>query len=198
MSNLSDYYKDLLSWEGLQYSQLIHEWPKELRDSIVSGFINSVSESSMKGSLCPIRPNSTNQSRGNQVEKYTIKELNSTISGFSILKCRGSGYPDQILIQQASGSNIPLEVKATRDWNKKDSNRRVLTSSSTKLRSHFSAPIYHLLLTVLYSYQDGEQNATIDTIRLDFLEPSTTVNIRLEASVNHKILSNGPHHSEII
>ncbi len=198
MSNLSDYYKDLLHWEGQQYSQLVHEWPKELRDMLVSAFINAVSESSMKGSSCPIIPNSTNQSWGNQVEKYTIKKLNTAISGFSILKCHGNGYPDQILIQQASGCNIPLEVKATRDWNEKDTNRRVLTSSSTKLRVHFSAPIYHLLLTVLYSYQDGEQYATIDTIRLDFLEPSTTVNVRLEASVNHKILSDGSHHSKMI
>lgn len=198
MANLSDYYRSLLHWEGQQHSELVHVWPKELRDMIVSAFINAISESSMKGSLCPIRPNSTNQSRGNQVENYTINKLNTTISGFSILKCQGHGYPDRVLTQQAFGCNIPLEVKATRDWNEKDSNRRVLTSSSTKLRSHFSAPIYHLLLTVLYSYQDGEQYATIDTIRLDFLEPSTTVNVRLEASVNHKILSNGPHHSKMI
>ncbi len=198
MSNLSDYYRDLLRWEGKQHRQLVHEWPHELRDMVELAFVNAVSESSIKGSSCPIKPHSTNQSRGNQVEKYTIKTINSAISGFSILKCSGPGYPDQNLIQQILGCSIPLEVKATKDWNEKDSNRRVLTSSSKKLRAQFSDPIYHLILTVLYMYHDGEKNAKIDTIRLDFLEPSTTVNVRLEASVNHKILANGPHRSTMI
>ncbi len=38
----------------------------------------------------------------------------------------------------------------------------------------------------------------MDAIRLDFLEPDTAVNVRLEASVNHKILAAGPHRSKVI
>ena len=92
---------------------------------------------------------------------------------------------------------MPLEFKASRDWNPNDANRRVLTSSSKKLREQFPAPIHHLLLTVLY-FPASPRYVVIKALRLDFLEPSTAVNVRLEASVNHKILANGPHHSKII
>ena len=198
MSNLIDYYKDLLRWEDQQYRQLVYQWPKDLRDAIVIAFVDAVSNTSIKGSVCPIKSGSKNQSIGNQLEKYIVAKLNAAISDFSISHCSGKGYPDQMLIQNITRLCMPLEVKATSEWNPKDANRRVLTSSSKKLRDKFSDPIYHLLLTVLYLF-DGEENlATIDTIRLDFLEPTTTVNVRLEASVNHKILANGPHHSKMI
>ena len=196
MPHLEDYYRDLLNWEGQRYLQLIHQWPHGLRDAIVSAFVNAVSEAAVKGSVCPIQPGSTNQSIGNQVEKYTIEKLDAVILGFSIFPCTGGGYPDKMLIQRVTGLRIPLEMKATSDWNERDANRRVLTSSSKKLRAKFSDPIHHLLLTVLYSR--NQNSVTIDTIRLDFLEPTTVVNVRLEASVNHKILANGPHYSEMI
>ena len=222
MANLKDFFRDLLNWEeqrsyqpelrdvavptfesaiaeaGQQPRELIHQWPQELCDTIVVAFEDAVVEASLKGSTCPIKPGSTNQSIGNQVEKYTIQKLDEVISEFSISKCRGGGYPDQILIQQSTELCMPLEVKATADWNEKDSNRRVLTSSSKKLSAQFSEPIYHLLLTLLYSSNQGEDSVMIDAIRLDFLEPTTPVNVRLEASVNHKILADGNHYSKII
>ena len=197
MSNLQDFFRDLLNWEGRQYRELIHPWPRDLRNSIILAFENAVSVSSIKGSVCPTIPESTNQAIGNQVEKYIVQELGSAIYGFSISNCSGAGYPDQTLIRQNPNLHIPLEMKATAKWKDTDGNRRVLTSSSKKLQEKFTEPIYHLLLTVLYSKEDGENYATIDTIRLDFLEPTTTVNVRLEASVSHKILVNDQHHSEI-
>ena len=196
MSNLRNYYQDLLNWEGQPQRELVEEWPHTLRESIESAFVNAVSKSGMKGSTCSLSPDSSNQSIGNQVEKYTMEELNTTISEFSISLCHGKGYPDQTLTQTATGTRIPLEVKATSNWNPSDTNRRVLTSSSRKLRTQFSDPIYHLLLTVIYS--QNENLATIDAIRLDFLEPTTVVNVRLEASVNHKILATGHHCQRII
>ena len=72
----------------------------------------------------------------------------------------------------------------------------MLTSSSEKLRSHFRDPIHHLLLTVVHTR--GNISPTIQAIRLDFLEPTTTVNVRLEASVNHKILTHDSHQSRVI
>lgn len=198
MPTLKDFFEDLQNREGQQSRELIHSWSPELRDSIVSAFEKAVSDVDVKGSICPIKPRSTNQSAGNQVEKYIVPKLDSGLSGFSISKCRGSGYPDQILIQHTPRLQIPLEMKATSKWNEKDSNRRVITSSSKKLRRQFAAPIYHLLLTVLYSKQEEDDYAIIDTIRLDFIEPTTTVNIRLEASVNHKILVDGHHYSKTI
>lgn len=226
MANLRDFFRDLLNWEGQQSNQsghqwtqelreavapvfentiseagqqeceLIHQWPQELRNAIVSAFENAVSESSVKGSICPIPLGTTNQAIGNKVEEYIVPKLDSALSDFLISKCRGSGYPDQILIQQSTKLHMPLEMKATAGWDEKDSNRRVLTSSSKKLRAQFSEPIYHLLLTVLYSKQDDEDFATINTVRLDFLEPTTPVNVRLEVSVSHKLLADGDHYSK--
>lgn len=226
MANLRDFFRDLLNWEkqnsdqpghqrtqelrdavvpifgnavsetGQQERELIHQWPQELRDAIVSAFENAVSESSVKGSICPIPIGTTNQAIGNKVEEYIVPKLDRCLSDFSISKCRGSGYPDQILIQDTSGLHMPLEMKATAGWDEKDSHRRVLTSSSKKLQTQFSEPIYHLLLTVLYSKQDDEDFATINTIRLDFLEPTTSVNVRLEVSVNHRLLADGDHYSK--
>ncbi len=197
ISDLNNFFKDLLDWEGQQYRQLIHQWPQDLRDTILLAFEDAVSKASVKGSICQLKPGSSNQSIGNQVEKYIVPMLDSDLSEFSISKCSGSGYPDQTLIQQSTDLHIPLEMKATAKWNKKDTIRRVLTGSSQKLRTQFSASIYHLLLTVLYSKQDDEDFAIIDTIRLDFLEPTTTVNVKLEASVNHKILVNKQHYSRV-
>ena len=197
MPNLQEFFSDLLNWEGQQYRELTHPWQRELRDSIISAFQNAVSESSVKGSVCSLPPGTTNQSIGNEIEKYIVPKLDSVISGYSISNCSGAGYPDQKLIRQNPKLHIPLEMKATAKWKDTDGNRRVLTSSSKKLRTQFTKPIYHLLLTVLYSKQDGEDFATIDTIRLDFIEPTTTVSVRLEASVNHKILVNDQHYSKI-
>ena len=196
MANLRNFFRDLLNWEEQEHCELIHPWPQELRNSIVLAFENAVSKSSVRGSVCSLPPGITNQAVGNEIEKYIVPKLDSSLSGFSISKCRGSGYPDQILIQNTPRLQMPLEMKATADWNERDSNRRVLTSSSKKLRASFSEPIYHLLLTVLYSKQDDEDFATIDTIRLDFLEPTTAVNVRLEVSVSHKILADGDHYSK--
>jgi len=71
----------------------------------------------------------------------------------------------------------------------------VLTSASNKLRS-FPAPIHHLLLTILYAEQPGF--ALMERLRLDFLEPDRLVSIRLEASVSHRLLSQGGHRVVLI
>lgn len=94
MANLRDFFRDLLNWEeeknyetmdGMLQElrsearviyedadlksrqeplELIHQWPQELRDTIVSAFENAISGASVKGSLCPITPGSSNQSVG--------------------------------------------------------------------------------------------------------------------------------------
>ena len=90
---------------------------------------------------------------------------------------------------------IALEMKATSNWNPNDTNRRVLTSSSNKLRERFVPPVYHLLCTVIYQIED--EFARIEDVRLDFIEPNTQVSVRLEASVSHRILTNGTHQNII-
>lgn len=197
VSNLEDYYRDLAKWEKQPQIPLVHACPKPLRKAVEADFVDATASCQIKNANCPVRSASTNQSIGNQVEEYTISKLRSHLSEFSIASCKGAGYPDKTLIQKTTRLKMPLEFKASRDWNPNDANRRVLTSWSKKLRQQFSAPIHHLLLTVLYS-SASPRHVTIKTLRLDFLEPFTAVNVRLEASVNHKILANAPHHSRII
>ncbi len=196
MATLADYYRDLLAWEELPFTSLIELWPAELARQVEEDFQLGVGASGIKGVSCPIRPGSSNQSIGNQVEEFTVSRLAPHTVKFKILPCSGAGYPDKTLVQNGSGLKIAFEIKATSDWNPSDSNRRVLTSSSEKIRRAFKPPVHHLLCTLLYTVQDG--SARIDAVRLDFIEPTTSVNVRLEASVNHKILTSGPHRTVVL
>ncbi len=196
MPSLQDYYRDLLIWEGLPQVELIHTWPQDLVERISVNMRQAASAGQLIGLNCPIRARSTNQSIGNQVEESAIPILASRLSAFTLGRCSGAGYPDQVLFCNETRLKVPLEVKATSTWNHKDSNRRVLTSSSGKLRKQFVSPIYHLLTTIVYRV--NQSDAVVEQIRLDFLEPSSPVSVRLEASVNHKLLSHGTHTSVII
>jgi hypothetical protein len=196
MPNLQDYYNDLLTWEGLPPRNLVDPWPGVLRATIENDLINATSLSGLIGANCAIHQGSSNQSVGNQVEAFTVGILSPHLVDYRLLPCSGSGYPDKVIIERGTNLAIPLEMKATSDWNPRDSNRRVLTSSSKKLRAQFVGPIHHLLATVIYS--PVSKGIRIDHLRLDFLEPTTPVSVRLEASVNHRILANGSHHSRVI
>lgn len=191
MPNLDDYYRDLLTWEGVPARRLVDAWPACLRADLEAAFVSAASRSNFPGSLCPIVDGSTNQSIGNQVEAFAVATLSPHLVGFQLESCSGSGYPDKLLTQLGTGLRIPLEMKATSDWNPRDSNRRVLTSSSTKLRATFPGPVHHLLATVIYSVV--QRGVNIKRLRLDFLEPGTEVSVRLEASVSHRILATGSH-----
>ncbi len=190
---LTEYYLDLLKWENQPPRELIFEWPNELIERIKADVRGAVEAAKLIGSNCPLKSGSSNQSVGNQVEAFIVEQVNAA-GDFQIENCSGSGYPDRLL--RDDELKIPLEMKATSDWNPNDSNRRVLTSSSAKLRAQFEAPIHHLLLTVIYKVEDS--NARINGIRLDFLAPETQVNVRLEASVSHRLLSNSAHASLVI
>ena len=196
MPTLDEYYLNLLLWEKRPFQELVHAWPEELATQIEAAFAAAVVTSALKGSICPTRQGSTNQSMGNQVENHAITKLAGAIRGFALTPCAGPGYPDRCLEHLASKLQMPLEVKATAGWDPSDSARRVLTSSSEKLRLRFGPRIHHLLLTILYSMTDDR--AKVDHLRLDFLEPETTVTVRLEASVSHKILAHAPHRSLVL
>lgn len=190
---LAEYYADLLKWEDQPARELISEWPTELIERIKADVSNAVAAAKIIGSDCSLKIGSSNQSVGNQVEAFIVEQVNAA-GDFQIENCSGAGYPDRLL--RDDELKIPLEMKATSDWNPNDSNRRVLTSSSAKIRAQFEAPIYHLLLTAIYKVEGN--NARISGIRLDFLDPETQVNVRLEASVSHKLLSNATHASLVI
>ena len=190
----AEYYIELQKREGHEPLALVNLWPPVLIDEITKDLTAAIQSQTIKGADCPLREGSSNQSVGNQVEAFVMPKLMLGLKTFRLEKCKGAGYPDQILSKE--GHKIAFEVKATGDWNPADSNRRVLTSSSEKLRKFFRSPIHHLLCTVLYQ---TISNATkIEAIRLDFLEPSSPVSVRLEVSVNHKLLATGSHHSVTI
>ena len=192
MASFLEYYNDLLRWEGHDAFDLVHEWPTELVDMVKADFDQAYVSSGLRGARCILVPGSSNQSIGNQVEVFTTQRLAQFLREFRIEKCSGAGYPDRELSQRVSKLRVALEMKATSQWNPADSNRRVLTSSSDKIRTHFRPPIYHLNCTVMYDISNSGA-ASINALRLDFLQPTTTVNVRLEASVNHRILSSGRH-----
>ncbi len=192
MKTFAEYYRELLERESIEQCELVSAWQVDLVAEIEQDFEQTITNSGIKDSFCPIRENSKNQSIGNQTEFYAVEKLNENLRTFAIESCVGRGYPDRILAK-GTFKQIALEMKATSKWNPNDSNRRVLTSSSKKLRERFAAPIYHLICTVIY--QNQNQPYKIEMVRFDFIEPNTTVSIRLEASVNHKILASGNHKS---
>ncbi len=192
MKTLADYYRQLQEWEGVSPICLISTWPEEFALSVQEDFRSVINGVGLVGMKCPVRSGSTNQSLGNQIQDFVVPLLATELALFTLQRSPGAGYPDCELIHLASGQLVSAEVKATSDWNPNDSSRRVLTSSSEKLRKRFSEPILHLLISIVYSPADGAQ---IQSLRLDFLEPITPVGVRLEASVSHKILCEGTHRS---
>ena len=50
-----------------------------------------------------------------------------------------------------------------------------------------------LLITFSYVLNTVTEQASITAVRMDFVEPDTIVNIRLEASVSHRLLAEGKH-----
>jgi hypothetical protein len=196
MNTLGDYYKKLLLWEDQPFVPLVHAWDPNDVDLITAEFQIAIERSQLKSRLVPIVRDSSNQSIGNQVESFFIRLVGQHLTSHILEKCPGNGYPDRVLREGANGRQFPFEIKATSDWNPSDSNRRVLTSSSDKLRRCFEPPFCHILATLCY--EKKTEGIFVTDVRLDFLQPNTPVNIRLEASVNHKILSRGDHPSILI
>jgi hypothetical protein len=195
-SQLGRYYAGLLRWEGVRPRRLTKAWPLRLVRQVEVDFRKAVM-SHLHNKSCPIRPGTTNQSVGNQVEQFAISLLKPALRRFRIENCRGSGYPDRMLVRVNDGYKTALEVKATGHWDAKNMQRRVLTASSRKLITRFNPPVCHLLCTIVHDPID-RRLVRIRTVRLDFLEPTTVVDVRLEASVSHKSLDEAPHHCCVI
>ena len=114
MQSLRRFYERLLRWEGQKPQLLVHEWPPDLREAVKDVFDKAVKTASLRSSACQLKEGSTNQSAGNQVEKYCIERLRGVIEGYTISDCIGEGYPDKILAQNGTNLRLPLELKATR------------------------------------------------------------------------------------
>ncbi|MFZ3582122.1 hypothetical protein ACOI1H_08130 [Loktanella sp. DJP18] len=140
----------------------------------------------------------TNQAKGNKAANHFLNTVSPHLARpNSIVLATGSGYPDRIF--RLGGICFCMEMKATSNWRNADGNRRVLTSSPTKMRNliinrQLASPPAHLICTVLYN----EANSTVTGIRLDFLEPNSEIKIRLEASTTQQLLHNGAQTTAII
>jgi hypothetical protein len=196
MTTFEGYYRELQRREEFKDFDLIAIWEKADVQAVGDDLAQAVQAGGLKTQTIPIRPNSTNQSIGNQVEQFFVERIKGYLKNFDLQPCSGAGYPDKQLSHKCSGRKFVLEVKATSSWDALDTNRVVLTSSSKKLRTHFTPPINHLLVTICYSAMAGPYRVTV--VRLDFIQPGTEVNIRLEASVSHRILAAGTHPSREI
>ena len=172
--------------ESKAISSLISSNIKKLRGSAPKGFKSAKS----------------NQAVGNLMHKHFVDEFNNSApASIQITPCGGAGYPDNFLsiTKNKVTTNYCLEFKATSDWNPKDSNRRVLMSSTTKIRKKIAEKLIptnplHILITIKYAKDSGR----IEGVRLDFLDPTSKVNTRLEASTTHKLLHGASHKSSTI
>jgi hypothetical protein len=195
-TRIAEYYNELQRRENLEPAELVAEWAPADTDAISAAFRTAIAASHITEQGIPIRTGSTNQSIGNQVADFFVPIINQHLQQYRIDACPGGGYPDKILVEIASRRTFPFELKATSTWDAADSNRRVLTSSSRKLRQRFPGAVNHVLATVLYA--TGAGISRVRSLRLDFIEPATLVNIRLEASVSHRLLAEATHRSTTI
>ncbi|UFM66777.1 hypothetical protein LOS78_12660 [Paracoccus sp. MA] len=192
MTTFAEYFVEALEREGVDAQELIRAWTQEERDQVTNKIRSAIDLSGVIGKQIPDFKG-TNQSKGNQAADFLFGAIAGHMGNSGkIATAPGKGYPDMIF--SLDGASFCMEFKATSAWKAGDSNRRVLTSSTSKLRSliqeaHVGNPPAHFICTVLYSDND----AVVTGVRLDFLEPDTPVNIRLEASTSQKLLSEGAH-----
>lgn len=203
----SEFYSLLQARAGISEPKpLIAPWDAIFSRYLAEELEKVVVEADLMGLIVPdltVLPSGrarTNQSKGNVLANALADALRSENSPISVQTLRkGRGYPDQILSVAADNWSCCLEVKATSGWDDGDSNRRVLTCSHERLagaiaRRELPNPPNHLLATILYD----DAVAQILALRLDFLEPSSLVNVRLEASTSHALLKGGAHHSVLV
>jgi hypothetical protein len=193
MNNLGDYYRELMNREGKPNVNLAARWAPDEITSIARCMRNAFSRCRFERQPLVVDSNVTGPAMGNKLAIFFATQLDQQLRVFKIQDCVGQGYPDRRLVRVANQRSYALELKATRSFEPKSNHRVILTSSSSKLRRHFVAPINHLLMTVFHKKEGN--NVWIRNFRIDFLEPWTKVKVRLEASVSHHLLAKSPHAS---
>lgn len=203
--DFGDFLIKLQQEEGVSpASSLASPWSDSRAADIIEKWSQGIYKAGLIGKRCNPKPRlwakRTNQSRGNLVASFIAAQLGQSIPDYQISALRQEqGYPDLQLSHLTEGFSCALELKATSRWDDKDNNRRVLLSSTRKLRAsigHSLLPAQpcHLLATVNYE----NASSAIESIRLDFIEPSTMVAVRLEASTSHRMLIEGAQRSTLI
>jgi hypothetical protein len=191
--NLEEYFEQLANWEELPAAELVAAWERGDIEGVTEDFRAAYDRTGFGARVLEVPAETSNQSIGNRVAEFFVGAIGPQLEAHRIDACRGPGYPDKRLVRLDAQRTFAFELKATSHFNRNDSNRIVLTCSSRKLREQFEAPINHLLGTVSY-VKDGNQ-ITVEHLRLDFLEPDSPVDVRLEGSVSQKGLSRGAQES---
>ena len=194
MPRFDDYLMEVQQRNGLNPIPLIRAWTQPEIIALEAAFRAAVAASNIQNSAIPGFAGISNQAKGNRAADHFVSTVPQHLPAPNgVMPANGAGYPDRIFVSGAVG--YCMELKATANWRNGDSNRRVLTSSPEKMRrlinsGQVGAPPAHLVCTVIY----GRANGHVAGIRLDFLEPDSEVNIRLEASTSQRLLSQGQQH----
>lgn len=187
LNDLHGYFTQLSAWEGKPTAVLIASWKPSVHAAITADLRHAFRSSGVMGSPLPVSVGNTNQRVGNRVASAVAKQIGPKLRKFRLETCKGQGYPDMRLSRRRNQCDIALELKATRRFDPRSNSRIVLTSASRKLRKKFRCPTNHLLLTICYRRNGGR--FWVRGVRLDFLEPTTQVHVRLEASLTRKSLA---------
>lgn len=193
MNSLNDYYGELTRREGKSKTKLVAPWPRDQISSITHCFRRAFTACRFEERPFTVEKNITGPALGNKLANHFATELCLRLKKFTIQSCAGQGYPDRRLVRVEGNRSFALELKATTAFEPKSNHRVILTSSSSKLRQEFSPPINHLLVTVFFRKICNQ--VWIYNMRLDFLGPSSKVNVRLEASVSQHLLADAKHPS---
>lgn len=191
MARFDEYLREVQRREGLQPRELIRPWTLVEIERVDGHVRRAVGASGIVGQQVPGLAGLTNQARGNQVANHFRDRVQPHLEqGAQIISAPGLGYPD--LLMRIEAEAYLMEAKATSGWNDADANRRVLTSSPHKMlnllaRGHVAATPAHLIVSVHYD----RDTSVLNSVRLDFIDPDTTVNIRLEASTSQRLLAEG-------
>jgi hypothetical protein len=184
--DLKTFFRVLSAWERQPPLELVAPWNARDMAHIKLAFKRAIRRAGNSPPL-HIDPSISPQSLGYRLASYLVTHLNLHLTGFRISVCPGRGYPDFILARISDGRAFVLEVKAPKHFDKSDGNRIALTCRTDTLRRCFKPPICHLLATMLFR-REGSR-VWVKCVRLDFLQPSSPVNIRLEVSLNQRLLA---------
>jgi hypothetical protein len=190
------YYDGLTEFEGLPKRELVAPWDSAHIVSIEDSILPAVKKCRIEFS---VDANISDSSLGNKIEKeflFAVKPLN-----YDLQKCEGKGYPDAFLRRWVDRVKFPFEIKSKSAFDRRDGNRQVFLSTSSKLRLQFpESPICHVFGTVFYSRLAGKHQDTIQLIglALEFLEPWTVIEVRLEASGSQRLLYAGTHERSLV
>jgi hypothetical protein len=199
MIDFATFFTALSGFEGNSVADLVSPWnPFDVRQ-ITNEFRAAFARRKIEFLL---DSKTSYSALGNRVAEAFVDSINADLRGYRLCGCKGQGYPDRQLLRLKDKRNFAFELKATTSFDPRNSNRVILTSGTGKLRRNFGIanPICHVLATTLYSKtQTGRRcQIMITGLRLDFLEPSSPIQKRYEASVSHWLLSRGAHESRFL